>query len=64
MQPAVRRGYLGRLSGPLLDAVDLKVWMEVPSRQGLLQDQRWAERSAAVAERVATACERAYAPSR
>jgi magnesium chelatase family protein len=57
--PAARRRYLGRLSGPLLDAIDLKIRMEPASRQEILHNRRRAESSAAVAQRVAAARARA-----
>jgi magnesium chelatase family protein len=57
--PAVRRRYLGRLSGPLLDRVDVKVELEPVSRTELLNDRNFAESSAAVALRVARARDRA-----
>ncbi|GAB2697925.1 YifB family Mg chelatase-like AAA ATPase [Thalassiella azotivora] len=51
-----RRRYLGRLSGPLLDRVDLQVEVEPVSRHHLLRDGGPApEPSALVAERVAGA---------
>ena len=57
--PAARRRYLGRLSGPLLDRVDVKVELEPVSRQELLNDRTFAESSRTVAQRVAQARERA-----
>jgi magnesium chelatase family protein len=57
--PAARRRYLGRLSGPLLDRIDVKVELEPASRKELLSDRNFAEPSAAVAQRVAQARERA-----
>jgi magnesium chelatase family protein len=57
--PAARRRYLGRLSGPLLDRVDVKVELEPVSRKELLSDRDFAESSAIVAERVALARQRA-----
>lgn len=59
--PHMKRRYLGRLSGPLLDRVDLKICMDPPTRAELLADQRLAEPSAVVAARVAAARERARA---
>jgi len=50
--PLVRRRYLARLSGPLLDRVDVKVELLPVSRAELLSDRRLAEPSAAVAGRV------------
>jgi magnesium chelatase family protein len=57
--PAARRRYLGRLSGPLLDRVDVKVELEPVSRKELLNDRNFAEPSAVVAQRVTQARERA-----
>ncbi|HEY3682452.1 MAG TPA: YifB family Mg chelatase-like AAA ATPase [Streptosporangiaceae bacterium] len=57
--PGTKRDYLARLSGPLLDRVDLKIRMTPPSRRELLADQSGAEPSAAVAERVRAARSRA-----
>src|SRR5579875_791250 len=57
--PATRRRYLGRLSGPLLDRVDVKVELLPVGRAELLSDRKFAEISAAVAARVAQARDRA-----
>jgi magnesium chelatase family protein len=57
--PMARRRYLGRLSGPLLDRVDVKVEVLPVSRAELLSDGRSAESSSVVAGRVAAARERA-----
>lgn len=57
--PAARRRYLSRLSGPLLDRVDVKVELFPVGRAELLNDRQFAETSAAVAERVELARERA-----
>jgi len=51
----VRRRYLGRLSGPLLDRVDLQVRLMPVTAAQLLQDAGSVESSALVAERVAKA---------
>lgn len=59
--PAARRRYLGRLSGPLLDRVDVKVQLQPVSRRDMLYDRKFAEPSAVVAERVAAARERCAA---
>jgi magnesium chelatase family protein len=59
--PATRRRYLGRLSGPLMDRVDVKVALAPVSRRDMLYDRRFAETSAVVAERVAAARERSAA---
>jgi magnesium chelatase family protein len=50
--PLVRRRYLSRLSGPLLDRVDVKVELLPVGRAELLSDRQLAEPSAAVAARV------------
>ena len=57
--PATRRRYLARLSGPLLNRVDVKVRLQPVNRQEMLYDRKFAETSAVVAERVAAARERA-----
>ncbi|MDT3443794.1 MULTISPECIES: YifB family Mg chelatase-like AAA ATPase [unclassified Pseudofrankia] len=51
----VRRRYQARLSGPLLDRIDLQVELGAPSRAELRADVGSAESSALVAERVAQA---------
>jgi magnesium chelatase family protein len=56
--PAARRRYLGRLSGPLLDRVDVKVRLQPVNRREMLYDRAFTETSAVVAERVAAARER------
>lgn len=53
-----RRRYLARLSGPLLDRVDLKTELQPVSRAELLADRAFAESSEVVAARVARARER------
>jgi len=57
--PLVRRRYLARLSGPLLDRVDVKVELLPVGRAELLSDRQLAEPSAIVAGRVAEARRRA-----
>ena len=57
--PLVRRRYLARLSGPLLDRVDVKVEVMPVGRAELLSDRQLAEPSAVVAARVAEARKRA-----
>jgi len=57
--PAMRRRYLGRISGPLLDRVDVKIELEPVGRKELLNDRNFAESSKAVAQRVVQARERA-----
>jgi len=59
--PAARRRYLGRLSGPLMDRVDVKVALQPVNRRDMLYDRKFAEASAVVAERVAAARERSAA---
>ena len=54
-----RRRYFSRLSGPLLDRVDLKVELQPVTRAELLADRVFAESSEVVAERVFQARERA-----
>jgi magnesium chelatase family protein len=53
--PASRRRYLARLSGPLLDRVDLRVMVPRVTRAEMLADNGCGEPSAAVAARVAAA---------
>jgi len=55
----VKRRYLGRLSGPLLDRVDVKVELFPVGKAELLSDRRFAETSATVAGRVELARQRA-----
>jgi magnesium chelatase family protein len=57
--PATRRRYLGRISGPLLDRVDVKIELEPVGRRELLSDRNFAESSRTVALRVIQARERA-----
>jgi magnesium chelatase family protein len=57
--PAARRRYLARLSGPLLDRVDVKVEFLPVSRVELLSDRGFAEPSSVVAQRVEAARDRA-----
>jgi magnesium chelatase family protein len=57
--PVVRSRYLARLSGPLLDRVDVRVELVPAARAGLLSNRQLAEASAVVAGRVALARERA-----
>lgn len=59
--PAVRRRYLGRLSGPLLDRVDMQVGLLPVTRAEMAADRRSAEPSPVVALRVAAAREAAAA---
>ncbi|MFL6138012.1 MAG: YifB family Mg chelatase-like AAA ATPase [Frankiaceae bacterium] len=53
--PPVRRRYLGRLSGPLLDRIDLQCEMEPLSPADLMTDRQLVEPTAVVADRVAAA---------
>jgi magnesium chelatase family protein len=57
--PTMRRRYLGRISGPLLDRVDVKIELEPVGRTELLNDRNFAESSRTVALRVLQARERA-----
>ena len=57
--PSARRRYLGRISGPLLDRVDVKLELEPVSRKELLSDRNFSESSQTVALRVSQARERA-----
>jgi magnesium chelatase family protein len=57
--PAVRRRYLARLSGPLLDRVDVKVEFLPVGRAELLSDRGFTEPSSLVAGRVQLARQRA-----
>jgi magnesium chelatase family protein len=57
--PLARRRYLARLSGPLLDRVDVKVELLPVGRAELLSDQQLAEPSSVVAARVREARSRA-----
>ncbi|MFB9468174.1 YifB family Mg chelatase-like AAA ATPase [Nonomuraea salmonea] len=59
--PTVKRRYIGRLSGPLLDRIDMKVTVVRSSRRELLADRQFVEDSKTVAERVLAARERAAA---
>jgi magnesium chelatase family protein len=56
--PVVRRRYLARLSGPLLDRVDVKAEFFPVGKAELLSDRKFTEPSAVVAERVAAARQR------
>jgi magnesium chelatase family protein len=56
--PMARRRYLARLSGPLLDRVDVKVEFLPVGRAELLSDRRFTEPSSVVAARVKQARDR------
>ncbi|TDE18959.1 YifB family Mg chelatase-like AAA ATPase [Actinomadura sp. 6K520] len=56
--PGVRRKYASRLSGPLLDRIDLKLELAPATRAELRYDLEFAESSKVVAERVQLARER------
>lgn len=57
--PTQRRRYLGRLSGPLMDRIDVRVVVETPAPHEIaLSTSAPAESSATVAARVAAARER------
>ncbi len=58
--PQAARRYLGRISGPLLDRIDLRLGVCAPSRADLADDQQ-PECTATVAQRVRFARERALA---
>lgn len=54
--PGKRAAYLSKLSGPVMDRIDLQVWMHPVDTQALIRGVK-AEPSSAVAERVAAARE-------
>ncbi|MFC5817332.1 YifB family Mg chelatase-like AAA ATPase [Nonomuraea harbinensis] len=57
--PTTRRRYLSRLSGPLLDRIDMKVTVARSSRRELMADRQFVETSETVAGRVLAARARA-----
>jgi magnesium chelatase family protein len=57
--PAARRRYLGRISAPLLERIEIKTTLQPTSRAGLACDGNPAESSQVVAARVAAARDRA-----
>ena len=59
--PAMVSRYQGRLSGPLLDRVDLRVEVDAVTRVELMERDATAESTATVAARVVAARERAAA---
>lgn len=59
--PFTRTRYLARLSGPLMDRMDVRVDVGPVDRATLLADRSFVEGSAAVADRVRAARERAAA---
>jgi magnesium chelatase family protein len=59
--PTAKLRYFGRLSGPLLDRVDLRHVVLMPTRAELRDDRGQAEPSAVVADRVRSARERMQA---
>lgn len=57
--PPIRRRYLARLSGPLLDRIDVRVTLDRPTLADLDQDASSVEDTATVSKRVAHARARA-----
>jgi magnesium chelatase family protein len=57
--PSQRRTYRARLSGPLLDRVDVKTELQPVTRAGIRRESGHAETSSTVAARVAAARDRA-----
>lgn len=49
--PSRRMTYLSRLSGPILDRIDLHVWMQ-PVSSAMMMGHKKGERSSVIAERV------------
>lgn len=49
--PAQRIGYISKLSGPVLDRIDIHIWLH-PLESGKMLERRKGEPSSAVAERV------------
>jgi magnesium chelatase family protein len=60
-RPAAREGYLTKLSGPLLDRIDLHVPLNAITRQEMESDDGHGESTAVLRERVAAARARAAA---
>jgi magnesium chelatase family protein len=59
--PQVKRGYLPRISRPLMDRIDLRVHLPAPRPSAILAELTEAEPSETVAKRVARAREAAAA---
>ena len=59
MPTQVRRRYMARLSGPLIDRIDLRVRLEAVTSAQLVNESVIAESSAAVSKRVVGAREAA-----
>lgn len=57
--PERRRSYLGKLSGPLLDRMDITVVLPAITRQDILSERSLGDSTSVIAERVRTARERA-----
>jgi magnesium chelatase family protein len=60
-RPSVREGYLAKLSGPLLDRIDLHVALGPITRREMASDRGNGETTQVIAERVAAARVRAAA---
>ena len=57
--PQARRGYLGKLSGPVLDRIDLHVTVDAVTKADVMAENGVGESSAAIAVRVLHARQRA-----
>ncbi len=55
--PSVRNSYLAKLSGPIMDRIDIQLWMHPVETSALIKGEK-AEPTAAIAERVVRARER------
>jgi magnesium chelatase family protein len=60
-RPAQRQGYLAKLSGPLLDRVDVQLRLPAITRREMQDDRAGVEATAVLRARVAAARERALA---